>query len=92
MNGLVLAEREPDHAYLATKIGQLVVRLDRGETAQCTGLSFEVAPESDFAAMSRQLREEGVDQEGSRSHSGNGGSAGGRYSRKQTCSRQWLDP
>ena len=62
-NGLVLAERESDHAYLATKIGQLVVRLDHGDAARCTGLSFEVAPGSDFAAMGRQLRDEGIDSE-----------------------------
>jgi len=61
--GLVLAERERDHAFLATKIGQLVVRLDRGARAQCTGLSFEVAPNSDFAEMSRQLRAEGIASE-----------------------------
>jgi catechol 2,3-dioxygenase-like lactoylglutathione lyase family enzyme len=60
VNGLVLAERETDHAFLASKIGQLVVRLDRGAAAQCTGLSFEVAPTADFAAMSHFLREQGV--------------------------------
>jgi len=63
VNGLVLAEREPRHAFLATKIGQLVIRLDRGATSQCTGLSFEVAPNSDFADMSRQLRDEGIPSE-----------------------------
>src|SRR5262252_6446899 len=60
VNGLVLAERETDRAFLASKIGQLVVRLDRGASAQCTGLSFEVAPNADFAAMSRFLREQGI--------------------------------
>ena len=63
VNGLVLAEREPGRAFLASKIGQLVVRLDEGSNAQCTGLSFEVAPNADFAAMSRQLDEEGIDNE-----------------------------
>ena len=37
VNGLVLAEREENRAFLASKIGQLVVRLDRGASAQCTG-------------------------------------------------------
>ena len=45
INGLVLAEREPGRAFLASKIGQLVVQLDEGSNAQCTGLSFEVAAE-----------------------------------------------
>jgi catechol 2,3-dioxygenase-like lactoylglutathione lyase family enzyme len=61
--GLVLAEREPGRAFLASKIGQLVVRLDEGSNAQCTGLSFEVAPDTDFAAIGRRLREEGIDNE-----------------------------
>jgi catechol 2,3-dioxygenase-like lactoylglutathione lyase family enzyme len=63
VNGLVLAEREPGRAFLASKIGQLVVQLDEGSNAQCIGLSFEVAPNSDFAAMSRQLSDEGIANE-----------------------------
>ena len=49
--GLTLAEREPGRAFLATKIGQVVVELNEASNAQCTGLSFEVAPDSDFGAM-----------------------------------------
>jgi catechol 2,3-dioxygenase-like lactoylglutathione lyase family enzyme len=63
VNGLVLAEREKDHAFLASKLGQLVVRLDRGANAQCTGLSFEVGPRSNFGDMSRFLREQGIASE-----------------------------
>ena len=63
INGLVLAEREPGRAFMATKLGQLVVQLDEGSNAQCTGLSFEVAPDSDFAAMSRQLESEGSEHD-----------------------------
>jgi len=63
INGLVVAEREPGRAFLASKIGQLVVQLDEGSNAQCTGLSFEVAADSDFAAMSRQLDAHGVANE-----------------------------
>ena len=37
VNGLVLAEREPDRAFLAAKIGQLVVQLDRGSTRSAPG-------------------------------------------------------
>ena len=63
VNGLVLAEREPARAFLASKIGQLVVQLDEGSNAQCTGLSFEVAPNSDFAAMSRHLSDQCIASE-----------------------------
>ena len=63
INGLVLAEREPGRAFLASKLGQLVVQLNEGSNAQCTGLSFEVAPDSDFGEMSRALVAEGIDHE-----------------------------
>ena len=58
--GLVLAERDGKRAYLATKVGQLVVELHQGEKAHCTGLSFEVSPKTDFAALARELQAEGV--------------------------------
>src|SRR4029078_9452832 len=63
ITGLALAEREPGRAFLATKIGQVVVELNEASNAQCTGLSFEVGPDSDFGAMSRALTEEGVGNE-----------------------------
>jgi len=58
--GLVLAERSKDRAFFASKVGQLVVQLDKGDTARCSRLSFEVAPDSDFAAMRRELAELGI--------------------------------
>jgi catechol 2,3-dioxygenase-like lactoylglutathione lyase family enzyme len=63
VNGLALVEREKKHAFLATKVGQLVVQLDQGETARCTKLSFEVAPNSDFNALARELAAEGIESE-----------------------------
>src|SRR5215510_10379969 len=60
---VVLAEREPGRAFLASKLGQLVVQLEEGSNAQCIGLSFEVAPESDFDAMRRWLTEQGIASE-----------------------------
>src|SRR5262249_23030616 len=63
VNGLVLAERENGRAFLATKIGQLVIRLDRADQARCTRLAFEVAPNSDFDALSRALAADGVASE-----------------------------
>jgi hypothetical protein len=63
VNGLVLAEREADRAFLASKIGQLVIQLNKGPNAQCTALSFEVSPKSDLAETSRQLSAEGIANE-----------------------------
>src|SRR5262245_30133303 len=51
--GLVLAEREKDRAFLAGKIGQLLIELKRADRAHCTNLSFEVAPNSDFGELAR---------------------------------------
>ena len=58
--GLVLAQREGKRAYLATKTGQLVVELHKGDRAHCTGLSFEVSPKTDFAQVAKDLSAEGV--------------------------------
>src|SRR5262249_24608789 len=46
--GLIAAEREKDRAFLATKVGQLVIQLNKADRAHCIKLSFEVAPDSDF--------------------------------------------
>ena len=46
--GLVLAERDKDRAFLATKIGQLAIQINKGDVERCTTLSFEVAPEVRF--------------------------------------------
>jgi catechol 2,3-dioxygenase-like lactoylglutathione lyase family enzyme len=61
--GLVLAEREKDRAFLASKVGLLAVQLNRGETERCAALSFEVAPETDFAAVARDLDKDGIRSE-----------------------------
>src|SRR3954451_2697126 len=50
--GLIVAEREKERAFLATKIGQLVIALNRSYRAHCIKLSFEVAPQSDFGELS----------------------------------------
>jgi catechol 2,3-dioxygenase-like lactoylglutathione lyase family enzyme len=63
VNGLVLAAREKDRAFFASKTGLLVVRVDRSDRAACTSLAFEVAHDSDFAEMSRRLAAEGVKSE-----------------------------
>ncbi|MGH7487027.1 MAG: VOC family protein [bacterium] len=63
VNGLTLVEREKGHAFLATEIGELAVALEHGPEARCLGLSFEVAPNTDFAAVSRQLSDAGIPSE-----------------------------
>jgi catechol 2,3-dioxygenase-like lactoylglutathione lyase family enzyme len=61
--GLLLAGRAKGRAYLASRLGQLSVELHEGPQRQCQRLSFEVAAESDFAAMSRWLTGEGIANE-----------------------------
>jgi catechol 2,3-dioxygenase-like lactoylglutathione lyase family enzyme len=61
--GLVLADREKDRAFLATKVGQLAVELRKGEVERCAVLSFEVAPDSDFGAFARELARDGIKSE-----------------------------
>ncbi|MGP0094241.1 MAG: VOC family protein [Xanthobacteraceae bacterium] len=58
--GLVLALREKNRAFFASKIGQLAVQLERGEVARCVKLSFEVAPNSDFGDLRRELEQFGI--------------------------------
>ena len=61
--GLVLAEREKDRAFLTTQVGLLAIQLNKGETERCTTLSFEVAPNSDFGALARELEKDGIKSE-----------------------------
>src|SRR5262245_47313043 len=55
VTGLVVAAREPNRALLATKLGQLVLQLKRGEQPRCAKLSFQVAPDLDFGEIGRWL-------------------------------------
>jgi catechol 2,3-dioxygenase-like lactoylglutathione lyase family enzyme len=63
VNGLVLAAKEGSRAFLATKLGQLVVELTQADAPRCTKLSFEVAPGTDFHEAQRDLAAIGVDSE-----------------------------
>ncbi len=63
VNGLVDADSNGRRAHLASKIGQLTVTLESSTRADCTRMSFEVAPESDFTAMRAFLNSEGVKNE-----------------------------
>jgi catechol 2,3-dioxygenase-like lactoylglutathione lyase family enzyme len=46
--GLVLAAREKERAFLASRIGLLSIVLERGERERCARMSFEVAPQAEF--------------------------------------------
>ena len=58
--GLALAERENGRAYLATKLGDLVVQLATGEKARCGRLAFQVAPETEFKDIRNGIEAEGL--------------------------------
>jgi catechol 2,3-dioxygenase-like lactoylglutathione lyase family enzyme len=58
--GLVLAERENGRAYLATKLGDLVVQLEKGDHARCVRLAFQVSPETEFDDIRRGIEAEGL--------------------------------
>jgi len=58
--GLVVAERENGHAYLATKLGDLAVQLETGERAQCSRLAFQVAPGTEFKDIRSGIEAEGL--------------------------------
>jgi catechol 2,3-dioxygenase-like lactoylglutathione lyase family enzyme len=61
--GLVLAAREGERAFLAGKIGVLTIVLQQSSAERCDRLSFEVAPDSDFGELGRQLARDGVRSE-----------------------------
>jgi len=63
VNGLMLETREKGRAFLATRTGELAIELEQGQRARCLGLSFEVAPSADLAAMGRLLSNEGIQSE-----------------------------
>jgi len=61
--GLALAGREKGRAFLATKIGQLAIELQEAARPRCSKLSFEVAPNADFADLQKNLSGHGVKSE-----------------------------
>ena len=63
VNGLFLVSREKGQAFLASGIGQLAIILNQAAHPRCTKISFEVAPDTDFSALSRQLSEHGISSE-----------------------------
>jgi catechol 2,3-dioxygenase-like lactoylglutathione lyase family enzyme len=63
VNGLKLADKDNNRAFLATKVGQLVVQLDKADQARCAALSFEVSPRSDLGELARELEKDGIKSE-----------------------------
>jgi catechol 2,3-dioxygenase-like lactoylglutathione lyase family enzyme len=58
--GLVLAGRENGRAFLATKVGDLVVQLEKGDTSRCARLAFQAAPDADLDALRRGIEAENL--------------------------------
>ena len=58
--GLALIERDKDQAFLATKLGQEAIALERGEPNCVTRLSFQVDPKSDLKDIAAALERDGV--------------------------------
>src|SRR3981189_1637492 len=55
-----VAKRGAGHAYLATRVGDLAVQLDKGDASRCSRLSFQAAPGTDFGELRRGLAAGGV--------------------------------
>ena len=58
--GLALIERDKDQAFLATKLGQEAIALERGEPNCVTRLSFQVDPKSDLKDIAAALERDAV--------------------------------
>src|SRR6187399_2281921 len=58
--GLVLAERQNGRAYLATKVGDLAVQLEKGDVSRCARLAFQVAPGTELNDIRKGVEADGV--------------------------------
>jgi catechol 2,3-dioxygenase-like lactoylglutathione lyase family enzyme len=61
--GLVVAAKEKDRRYLASKLGHLAIELRQGSAAGCRKISFEVASGTDLNETARELEQHGVRSE-----------------------------
>ena len=61
--GFVVTERDSNRVFLATRTGREAICLERGDRADLTRLSFQVAPDADLAAYARDLSEHGINSE-----------------------------
>ena len=58
--GLQEAGRENGAVFLATKVGDVVARLEKGSVARCTRIAFQVNPAIDRASILKGLEQEGI--------------------------------
>src|SRR5262249_61753818 len=58
--GLVLAERANGRAFLATRLGDLAVQLEKGEQSRCARLAFQTDPATEFDDIRKGLEAEDV--------------------------------
>ena len=58
--GLIVTERDKNRAFLATRTGLEAIALERGDKAELTRLSFQVAPDADLSAYAKELSEHGI--------------------------------
>ena len=61
--GLVVAAKEKDRRFLASKLGHLAIELRQGSDTGCRKISFEVAPGTDLNAVARELEKQGIRSE-----------------------------
>ena len=61
--GLQVIARDKDRVYLATHTGLEAIALERGDAVALKRLSFQVAPDSDLAALGRALDAHGIASE-----------------------------
>jgi catechol-2,3-dioxygenase len=61
--GLAVAGKQNGHVHLATKMGDLVVQVNKASAAACTKLSFQVDPSTSFADIRKGLDAEGIKSE-----------------------------
>ena len=58
--GLQLSEKQNGRAFLATKLGDLVVQLEKGRVPRCAKLAFQAAPGTDIAEIKRGVEAENI--------------------------------
>ena len=58
--GLQLSEKQNGRAFLATKLGDLVVQLEKGSVPRCAKLAFQAAPGTDIAEIKRGVEAENI--------------------------------
>jgi catechol 2,3-dioxygenase-like lactoylglutathione lyase family enzyme len=61
--GLQLVDRGKDHAFLATKLGQEAIALERDTTSHLKRVSFQIGPDCGLADCARDLTTAGVHSE-----------------------------